>query len=57
MFLEMKRDLEIYWEYGKKLERYLRPSTFPIAIKLINEGYSVAPGAGVTAASQALKTS
>ena len=33
----MKKDLEIYREYGKQFEQYLRTSTFPIAIKLIND--------------------
>ncbi len=30
-------NLEIYREIGKKLEEYLRPSTFPIGIKLIKD--------------------
>ena len=33
----MKKELGIYWEYGKKLEQYLRPASFPIAIKLIKD--------------------
>lgn len=31
----MSKELEIYQEYGRKIEEYLRPSTFPLAIKLI----------------------
>ncbi len=31
----MSKELEIYQEYGRKIEEYLRPSTYPIAIKLI----------------------
>lgn len=31
----MSKKLEIYHEFGKKIEEYLRPSTFPLAIKLI----------------------
>ena len=33
----MSKELEIYQEYGKKIEEYLRPSTFPLAIKLIKK--------------------
>ena len=31
----MSENLEKYWNYGTKFEEYLRPATFPIAIKLI----------------------
>ncbi|MBD3256089.1 MAG: hypothetical protein GF383_13415 [Candidatus Lokiarchaeota archaeon] len=31
----MKENLEIYQEYGKRFEELLRPHTFPIAIKLL----------------------
>jgi uncharacterized protein (DUF169 family) len=30
-------DLETYKEYGKKIEEYVRPVTFPLAIKLIKD--------------------
>ena len=33
----MIKDLDIYREFGKKFEEYLRPSTFPIGIKLIKD--------------------
>jgi len=33
----MSENLKIYQEFGKKLEELLRPSTFPIAIKLIKD--------------------
>jgi uncharacterized protein (DUF169 family) len=34
---EMNKKLDIYHQFGRKLEEYLRPSTFPIAIKLIKD--------------------
>ena len=40
----MNKNLEIYQEYGKKIERYLRPSTFPIAIKLIKDESEIPSG-------------
>ncbi len=33
----MSENLKIYQEQGKKIEEFLRPSTYPIAIKLIQE--------------------
>jgi uncharacterized protein (DUF169 family) len=33
----MSENLEKYWAYGKKFEEYLRPSSFPIAIKFIKD--------------------
>ncbi|MFX0073189.1 MAG: DUF169 domain-containing protein [Candidatus Hermodarchaeota archaeon] len=39
----MIKDLNIYREFGKKFEEYLRPSTFPIAIKLIKEESEIPP--------------
>lgn len=39
----MSEKLEIYQEYGKKLEDFLRPSTFPLAIKLIKNESEIPP--------------
>lgn len=43
--IKMSDDLKIYQEYGKKLEEYLRPQTFPIAIKLIKDEHEIPPNA------------
>ncbi|MFX1310263.1 MAG: DUF169 domain-containing protein [Promethearchaeota archaeon] len=39
----MNENLKIYQEYGKKFEELLRPSTFPIAIKLIKDESEIPP--------------
>ncbi len=39
----MKEDLEKYHEIGKKFEEFLRPQTFPIAIKLITSEDEIPP--------------
>jgi len=39
----MSENLNKYWNYGKKLEQYLRPATFPIAIKLIKKKDEIPP--------------
>ena len=40
----MSKVLEIYHEFGKKFEEFLRPSTFPIAIKLIKSEDEIPDG-------------
>jgi len=40
----MSNKLSIYKEYGLKLEQFLRPSSFPIAIKLIKEENEIPEG-------------
>ncbi|MFX1393234.1 MAG: DUF169 domain-containing protein [Promethearchaeota archaeon] len=39
----MNENLERYREYGKKFEEFLRPATFPIAIKLIKNEDEIPP--------------
>ncbi len=39
----MSENLDKYRDYGKKLEQYLRPATFPIAIKLIKNESEIPP--------------
>ncbi|MFX1387236.1 MAG: DUF169 domain-containing protein [Promethearchaeota archaeon] len=39
----MNENLKIYQEYGKKIEELLRPSTYPIAIKLIKDDLEIPP--------------
>ena len=44
MVVQMSENLEKYWEYGKRIEQFLRPQTFPIAIKLIKEEGEIPAG-------------
>ena len=39
----MSQNLERYWEFGKKFEQFLRPATFPLAIKLIKTKDEIPP--------------
>jgi len=39
----MSNKLQIYQDYGKKLEEFLRPQTFPIAIKFIKDESDIPP--------------
>jgi len=39
----MSENLDKYWDYGKKIEHYLRPATFPLAIKLIKNKDEIPP--------------
>ncbi len=38
-------ELETYKEYGKKIESYIRPATFPLAVKLIENESEIPPKA------------
>ena len=44
MVLQMSENLEKFWEYGKRIEQFLRPQTFPIAIKLIKDESEIPAG-------------
>ncbi|NHI94836.1 MAG: hypothetical protein EAX96_20270 [Candidatus Lokiarchaeota archaeon] len=39
----MEKDLEKYRECGKKIEQFIRPLTFPIAVKLIKDESEIPP--------------
>ena len=39
----MSENLSIYHEIGKKIEQYIRPATFPLAIKLIKDESEIPP--------------
>ena len=40
----MQKDLETYHEMGKKIEKYIRPATFPLAVRIIGSPSEIQPG-------------
>ena len=40
----MRQNLAAYHEMGRKIEEYIRPSTFPLAVKTINSEAEIRPG-------------
>lgn len=40
----MSKDLAQYHEMGEKIEKFIRPATFPLAIKLIKDESEIPPG-------------
>jgi len=43
--IEVSENLAVYQEIGKKIEQYIRPATFPLAVKLIKAESEIPPDA------------
>jgi uncharacterized protein (DUF169 family) len=39
----MQKDLDIYHEMGRKIETYIRPATFPLAVRLVDSASEIQP--------------